>query len=260
MKIVEIKNISYSYDGINNALENISFSIEKGKIITVVGPNGAGKSTLLKLLTGEVEIQKGSIEYLDENNKIIERKKINIGYVAQNSSAYADYPLKAYEVIEMGVYKEAGVGRRVSKELKAKVKKIIEELEIEEISNKNISELSGGQKQKVFIARAVVSSPEIIFLDEPLSGVDTVSQELFYKFIKKLKEKMGMTIIMVTHDLAVVPQISDFTVCVNIRATLHENPQEIFESSIFKDEFTKGLELYLHDKNIPHRTVKKREE
>ncbi len=101
MKIVEIKNISYSYDGINNALENISFSIEKGKIITVVGPNGAGKSTLLKLLTGEVEIQKGSIEYLDENNKIIERKKINIGYVAQNSSAYADYPLKAYEVIEM---------------------------------------------------------------------------------------------------------------------------------------------------------------
>ncbi len=259
MKIVDIDSISYSYDGINNVLENISFSIESGKIITIVGPNGAGKSTLLKLLTGEASVQRGQIKYFEKDTPILDWNNLNIGYVAQNSSAYANFPLKAFEVVEMGVYKEAGVGRRISKELKEKVKRIMEELDISDIANKSIAELSGGQKQKVFIARAVVSSPKIIFLDEPLSGIDTASQELFYKFIKKLRDEKGMTIVMVTHDLAIVPQISDFTVCVNIKATFHENPEEVFESSIIKEEFARGLELYLHDNNIPHRTVKRRE-
>ena len=259
MKIVEAKNITYSYDGVHKVLENVNFYIEKGKIMTIVGPNGAGKSTLLKLLTGELSIQNGNIEYFDGAGNKIENKNLKIGYVAQNSSSYGGFPIKAKEVVEMGVYKEAGIAKRVNKALKEKVKDIMEELEISDIAEKNMSELSGGQRQKIFIARAAVSSPEILFLDEPFSGIDLSSQKMFYEFIKKLRDKKGMAIIMVTHDLVVVPQISDTTLCVNIKATFHKEPNEFFESTVFKDEFSNGLEIYLHDKNIPHRTVKRKE-
>ena len=259
MKRLEVKNLSYSYDGTNMVIKGITFSIENGKLMTIVGPNGAGKSTLLKLITGELEIQSGTIEYFSEDGKKMNIKSVNIGYVAQNSGTFSEVPLKAKEVVEMGLYQEAGIGRKVSKELRKKVENIMEELGINDIAEKNIAELSGGQRQKIFIARAVVSSPKILFLDEPLSGVDTHSQKMFYEFLNKLKEIKKLAIVMVTHDLAVVPQISDSTLCVNIKSTFHNEPQEFLESEILKDEFSKGLELYLHDKNIPHRTVKRKE-
>ena len=259
MKIVDVKNINYSYDGINKVLDNVNFYIEKAKIMTIVGPNGAGKSTLLKLLIGELSIQNGKINYFDEKGDIKPDKNIKIGYVPQNSSSYGGFPIKAREVVEMGVYKEAGLARRINRELKQKVKDIMEELEISNIAEKNMSELSGGQRQKIFVARAVVNSPEILFLDEPFSGIDTSSQKMFYEFIKKLRDKKEIAIIMVTHDLVVVPQISDTTLCVNIKATFHKEPNEFIESAVFKDEFSNGLEIYLHDKNIPHRTVKRKE-
>jgi zinc transport system ATP-binding protein len=197
--IIEVKNISVFY-GQNEAIKNISFKIEKSDFIGLAGPNGGGKTTLIKAILGLIPISNGNIEILGTSPK-----KFNnwgkIGYLPQKSSTInALFPATVNEIVTLGLLPQKTTPKKITKNDKIKVKKILEELEICDLKNKILSELSGGQQQKVLLARALVSNPEILIFDEPSTALDPNSRESFFNLIQKLNKENGIAVILITHD------------------------------------------------------------
>ncbi|MGA2914416.1 MAG: metal ABC transporter ATP-binding protein [Sedimentisphaerales bacterium] len=197
--IIEIKNVSVSY-GQSQALKDISFSVEPGDFIGFVGPNGAGKTTLIKAILGLLPIASGSIELFGkQRNKFSNWGKI--GYLPQQLSFInVLFPAIVEEVILLGLLSQKAWPKRVTKADIAKVDEIAEQLRIADLKKKMLSELSGGQQQKVLLARALVSLPELLIFDEPSTALDPDSREFFFKLIKEMNEKNGTAIILITHD------------------------------------------------------------
>lgn len=194
MKQIAVTNLSVKYQ---NAiiLDNINFTVDKGDYIAVVGPNGSGKTTLIKTLLGLVEKSEGKIEFSTKK----------IGYLQQKISiADSKFPSNVREVIRSGLLINKKSPRMHSSTDNEKVDKIIEKLGIEDIKFKLIGKLSGGQIQKALLARALISDPDILILDEPTTALDPNSRDLFYNSIKELNEKENKTIILVSHDIGAV--------------------------------------------------------
>ena len=203
MNAIEIKNLTVAY-GENIALENLNLDVETGSLMALVGPNGAGKSTLiktilkfLKQITGEIKI----------NGK-------NLAYVPQRNSVDWDFPTTLFDVVEMGCYGRVGLFKRVNKEEKAKVLKAIEQVGMLEFKDRQISELSGGQQKRAFIARALVQEADIYLMDEPFQGVDSTTEKSIVDILKKLKSD-GKTLLVVHHDLQTVPTYFESVIFIN---------------------------------------------
>lgn len=202
-KVINVKNLSFRY-GNTPVLDNVDFVVNKGDFVGLVGENGSGKSTLIKLISGMEERYEGKIEVLDRDIRT-SRKKGNIGYVPQKANSFnTDFPATVEEIVGLNVYDGIAlpwVGRR---EKHNKVQKALELVGMQEYSKHMIGRLSGGQQQRVFIARALAGSPEVLLMDEPTVGIDAKSQELVYCLLARLNQKLNITIIMVTHDIAAV--------------------------------------------------------
>lgn len=188
MSVIRVKNLCVSRDG-NSVLKNINFEIERGDYIGIAGPNGAGKTTLVKSLLGILDIKKGDIEIMGKSLKdFTDWDKLN--YVPQSLDSFnMAIPATAKEVVETGAVK-------CSKE---DLQRVFDIVDMERLQDKPFSELSGGQKQKVFLARALVSKPEILILDEPTSSLDPKMRSDFYNLLNELNAG-GITILLVTHD------------------------------------------------------------
>lgn len=221
--VFEIKDVTYEYKDkleATPALQNISFSINQGEFLAIVGPNGSGKSTLLKLILGVYKLQQGNILI---NGKT--RKSFNawqeIGYVSQKAAAHAKgFPATVKEVVLSGLTKEKGLFKRFNKKDNEQLDKTLKLLDIEHIKNQNVSNLSGGQAQRVFIARALINEPSILVLDEPTEGIDSRHVKDFYNVLFKLK-KQNVTILLVTHDIGVVVDNADKVACLNEHLHFH---------------------------------------
>jgi zinc transport system ATP-binding protein len=197
--IIEVKNLSVHY-GQTEALKNISFEIEKGDFIGLAGPNGGGKTTLIKAILNLIPISNGEIKILGNS---IERFNdwSKIGYLPQKSSTInALFPATVDEIITLGLLSQKKIPKRITQNDKIKVNQILKELGISDLKNRMISELSGGQQQKVLLARALVSNPEILIFDEPSTALDPNSRESFFALVQKLNKKDGIAIILITHD------------------------------------------------------------
>ena len=197
--IIETKNLSVHY-GQTEALKDVSFVIEKGDFVGLAGPNGAGKTTLIKAILGLIPISNGEIKIL--GNSI---EKFNnwgkIGYLPQHSSTInALFPATVNEIVTLGLLSPKKIPRRITNTDKTKVDQIFKELEINDLQNKMLSELSGGQQQKVLLARALVSNPEILIFDEPSTALDPNARESFFNLVQKLNKENGIAIILITHD------------------------------------------------------------
>ncbi len=197
--IIEVKNLSVHY-GQTEALKDVSFVIEKGDFIGLAGPNGAGKTTLVKAMLGLIPISNGEIKIL--GNSI---EKFNswgkIGYLPQKSSTVnVLFPATVDEIVTLGLLSQKKLPKRITKNDKIKVTQILKELGISDLHNKMISELSGGQQQKVLLARALVSNPEILIFDEPSTALDPNARESFFNLAQKLNKENGIAIIIITHD------------------------------------------------------------
>jgi len=204
--IVEIKNVSYSYFPGTPVLKNIDLNIHKGDYLGVVGPNGGGKSTLIKLILGLIKPQTGTVNILVKN----------IAYVGQKATDFDQkFPATVWDVVSMGRYSARGLFRGLSNADKKMVSDAIEQVGLSDLKNRLIGDLSGGQQQKTFIARALAQQPEIIFLDEPTSGVDQASQEQFYKILKKLNQDLEITLVLISHDVDVITQEVTEIVAIN---------------------------------------------
>ncbi len=224
MNAIEIKHLNVSYYD-HLVLNDINLNIPQGVMCAISGPNGAGKTTLVKSILNFIPHLTGSINI---NGKGLKQEIDNISYVPQKESVNWQFPTTVSDVVLMGTYRELGWFKRPGKTQKDKANQAMKQLGILDLANKEIASLSGGQQQRVFLARMLCQDADIIFLDEPLVGIDKKSEQIIMNILNQLKEE-GKTIIVVHHDLATIEKYFDYLVLVN---------HKIVTSGYVKDIFT----------------------
>lgn len=220
--MVDIKNLTVTYKD-TPALENINVKLSKSKIIGIVGPNGAGKSTLIKAILNIIP-SKGIVTIDD---KVSKEQLSNVAYVEQKIKIDYTFPIKVRECVSLGIYPKIGLFKKLKKEDWKKVDDALKLVGLEEYSNRQISELSGGQFQRVLIARCLVQEAKYIFLDEPFIGIDSVSEEIIMSTLRKLRDN-GHTILIVHHDLRKVHAYFDEVLLLNKKLISYGSTKETF--------------------------------
>lgn len=231
-KMISVKNLNYKVED-NEILKFITFDVYENDFVGIIGPNGAGKSTLIKTLIGEIENYTGKIEI---NGKI--------GYVPQKDEFDKSFPIRAFEVVLMGMYKELGLFKRFKKEHYEKAKSTMKMLGIDYLYNRKVGKLSGGEYQRLSLARALVSDPDILILDEPEAGVDSKAQVKIYTILEELNKK-GMTIILISHDISMVVKKANTIMCLNKTLHCHKNAMDMTADDL-KKIYSEELELLVH--------------
>ncbi|MBQ9984246.1 MAG: ABC transporter ATP-binding protein [Lachnospiraceae bacterium] len=189
--MIVVENMSFAY-GKDNVLTDVNFIIEKREYVGVIGANGAGKSTLMRLILGQLTPSTGKIEVNAQC----------IGYVPQvGFRTVNNFPANVEEIVMTGLHSDIGMFHFPKKEHREKVRDVLGMVGMAQYRKRMLSELSGGQQQRVLIARALVQNPDLLVLDEPLTGIDKEAGELLYQLLAKLNEECGITIVMVTHNM-----------------------------------------------------------
>ncbi|MBT3879783.1 MAG: metal ABC transporter ATP-binding protein [Candidatus Scalindua sp.] len=197
--MIKFSNVQLGY-GKRVVLNALNFEIQKGDFFGIVGPNGAGKTTLLKAILGLLKPVKGEINFL-KNGK---GHKKSIGYVPQHASVDEIFPVTTLEMVLMGRYAKMGIFKRPKNRDYKIANKMLKNVGMKNLSKRNYRELSGGQKQRTLIARAMVSEPDILILDEPVEGMDVQGEIAIMELIKVLHAEYSLTAILVCHDLNIV--------------------------------------------------------
>lgn len=199
--MLRVRELRFAYHS-EPVLAGVDFAVSKGDFLSIIGSNGAGKSTLLKLLLGELAPDSGEIFLLEQPIRQFRRWPL-IGYVSQSGTSLADgFPATAAEVVAMGLYSRIGPLKLPGKWYKQQVLAALELVEMNGYANRMIGKLSGGQVQRVLIARALAGQSRLLLLDEPTTGVDTASTQSLYALLQRLNREQQLTIVMVTHDIA----------------------------------------------------------
>jgi manganese/zinc/iron transport system ATP- binding protein len=220
---VLIRNLSVTYRT-EPALWNIDLDFPKGKMIAIVGPNGAGKSTLIKAVMGLVPITAGKVSVF---GKPYSKNRDKVAYVPQRGSVDWDFPTNALDVVEMGLYGKLGWFRRPNSKTRNLARECLDKVGLSDYEDRQIGQLSGGQQQRVFVARALAQDAQIYLMDEPLNGVDVITEKTILSILEKLK-KEGKTIVMVHHELQTVDKYFDWVVMVNRNLIATGPIQEVF--------------------------------
>ena len=208
MKLIEIKNLKFGYNE-NLILKDINLNLEKGDFAVISGENGSGKSTLIKLILGELKKDSGTIKLFGIDME--EFKNFDkIGYVPQlNDSVKVAFPVSCREYVGLNLYKEFSIFNTIKKESKVKIENIFSTLKINNLIDRPFNKLSGGQAQRVMIARAMVNSPDILILDEPTVGIDQKSKEDFLDILVHLNLNHDISILMITHEMDILGDYVD---------------------------------------------------
>lgn len=220
---VELRGVAAGY-GTRLALDGVDLTIPTGTMTAVVGPNGGGKSTLLKLLLGLLEPWGGSARVFGQAPRLA---RAQIGYVPQTGSGDWNFPATVGEVVMMGRNRRIGLFRRPGAADRAAVRDALEQVGMLGRICEQVSELSGGQQQRVFFARALVQEPALLLLDEPLAGVDTLTEQDVYRLLRALVGR-GVTVLFTTHNLSSVAEQFDLAVFVNRGVVAAGPPAEVF--------------------------------
>lgn len=210
---LEVNNISVTYRNGHTALFNASFSLPQGSITALVGINGSGKSTLFKAIMGFVTLAKGSVDILGlPVNKAL--KSNLVAYVPQSEEIDWNFPILVKDVVMMGRYGHMNMLRIAKRSDHDKVNLALDRVNMGEFKHRQIGELSGGQKKRVFLARALAQESQVILLDEPFTGVDVKTEEQIMALLRELRAE-GKVILVSTHNLGSVPEFCDRTVLIN---------------------------------------------
>lgn len=228
----KINNISVNIGG-QEILKNVSIHVHCGQLTVIIGRNGAGKSTLLKAILGEVE-HTGNIVFTDmKDNKT---KKIKIGFVPQKINVERHMPTTVYDLFASCI-SDIPVFLRKDKKLYKEIKEQLGLFGAEELIDKSIGELSGGELQRVLLAMATKPIPNLLILDEPVSGIDENGTREFYKILQDLKSKYDMSIILVSHDLDLAKKYADKVILLDKEVIKEGTPDDVFKSLEFKNRF-----------------------
>ncbi len=232
---LEIDDMSVGYGG-EVVLGHVDLTLARGEIVTIVGPNGSGKTTLLRAVLGAVSPSSG---------KISKARGLKIGYVPQKLAIDRTLPMTVRRFLDLP--------KRVSE---AEAAKALQRTGSETLAHRQVAELSGGQLQRVLLARALLGSPDLLLLDEPTQGLDQPGSAEFYTLIAELRDALGCAVLMVSHELHVVMAASDRVVCLNGHVCCHGTPEHVASAPEYRALFgtgTKGaLALYRHEHDHAH--------
>ena len=207
-EIIRIQDVSFSYDA-RPFLQHIDLTIYADDFLGIIGPNGGGKTTLLKLILGILKPDSGSIQVFDQSPR---EGRTNIGYLSQFVDIDFDFPITAWEVVLLN-----RLGKRLFKRYtpqdKQEVENALRQMEIWKLRSRKLNELSGGEKQRVFVARALANKPKLLLMDEPMSNIDIHVQEAFYEILRQLHQEIA--IVVVDHNLDMLSRFVKDVACIN---------------------------------------------
>lgn len=242
---IEVSGVNFTA-GNSRILKDISFKVSPGDYLGIIGPNGGGKTTLIKIMLGLLKPDSGKIKYFGVNLPEY-REKYLIGYVPQKASeTESRFPATVEEVVKSGRTARIGLLRRFSSDDRRAVDSAMETADVARFSKKTVSKLSGGERQRVMIARALASEPKILFMDEPTVAIDVTTQEKFYDFLDLLNQKMGLTILVVSHDIAAVAKKVSTVLCLNQEMVCHGKPAQFMKDEYMEKLYGKKVNLILH--------------
>lgn len=243
--IIQATNLTFERGGVE-IIHHFSFDIPKGDYVGVIGPNGGGKTTLIKLLLGLLEPTQGRIQILG-GSPMDRRVRQQIGYVAQKGGHIDPFfPATVEEIIRSGRTAKHGLFHGFDAKDEKAIQNAIEKMGVKSLLKRPIGKLSGGERQKVFLTRALVSEPQMLVLDEPVDGLDPLSRDEFYALLRALN-KDGLTIIFVSHDVHNVAQEARSAICLKHQLVCHGSKACMIGKDEFKDLFHKDRkELLKH--------------
>lgn len=251
--IINIEHLDFVYPGAGGlVLKQIDLRVEAGTTVGLIGPNGGGKTTLIRLLLGLEKQTRGSV-LIDGLEPIHAIRRGNLlGYLPQNPQLPVNFPLNVKQLVRLGLAGKTGMMRSYSKGDLRFVDELIDRIGLSEIASQPVGQLSGGQLQRVLIARALAPRPKILLLDEPTTGIDRAGQQHFIDFLQSLKQDLKLTIVFVSHDLRAVTSISDRIACLNVTLHYHDVPDHMPADLVFSmfgcDLAAMGLEGHDHSR------------
>lgn len=226
--IIQIEHVSAEYDG-KQVLKDINLTVYQDDYLGIIGPNGGGKTTLMRLILGLKKPAEGSIHFCGEG------KDISMGYLPQYNDLDKQFPISVYEVVLSGLSKSKSLFARYTKEHHQQVEETLERMQISDLKDRHIGALSGGQLQRVLLARAIVSKPDVVILDEPNTYIDRRFQKQMYEMLEQINKECA--IIIVSHDIAEVLNNVKHVACVNHNLHYHDTtdmPKEKLEEHFLK--------------------------
>jgi len=234
---LSVENVTVSYEGLlQPAIEDITFSIPTGSITALVGPNGSGKTTLIKTIIGLLPY-KGSIAI---DGKPLSKSYKHIGYVPQRFSFDLTYPVTVIEFLSFALWDFN------SREREQIIKRTLADVGAESYTNRLLSTLSGGQLQRILLARALSRSPKLILLDEPEAGVDKGGEQTFYELLTALSKHKDLTVIVASHDLDLVYAYADSVICINRSIFCSGAPRDVLGNKSLAELYGREIKLYGH--------------
>ncbi len=234
MEAITAENLTILYNG-KPALGGVSFSIEKGETLLLLGPNGAGKTSLLKTVSCFHREYTGKLEVFGKNP--CEAREF-IGYVPQSHSLNERVPLTALEVVAMGaVYRRGFVHFKIPPETMRRAEEALEFVGLDGLGERLFSQFSGGQKQKILLARALISDPKLLLLDEPLSSLDPSARAEVARILSKIKSRKGLTMVITTHDINPLLDIGDRVMLINRRLIAFGKPEDVLTDDVVKSVY-----------------------
>jgi len=245
---ISIKGLFVTSEG-HTVLDNIFLELVEGDFLGLIGPNGGGKSTLLKVILGLIRPNRGEVRVFGLNP---EQGRKHIGYMPQKTLFDLNFPVNALDVVLMGRYGQHGILRRFSKEDKEAALDALEFLGMRDHAFRQIGSLSGGEQQRIFVARSLVSQPRLLLLDEPTAGVDAAQECVFYELLSQLNKTKKMTIVLVSHDVTAVTKHVNKIACLNRRIYYHGS-KELTSEEIEK-AYGCPVDMIAH--GIPHRVLR----
>ncbi len=244
--VLSVNNLSFRY-GTADILSDISFEMPAGAYMAIAGPNGAGKTTLLKIILGLEKQQRGSLSLFGKEQKTFSEQHL-VGYMPQRFGTFNPlFPATVYEVVRSGLLSTKKFPKHFTSEDNTKVVHALARMHISDLADMPVRELSGGQEQRVFLARALVSQPTLLILDEPSTALDPETREHLFTTIKALNRDEGISVIMVTHDTSRIGTYADTLLYLDTRVVFFGSFADSCESPEMQAYFGQfGGHLFNH--------------
>ena len=230
--IISIHQLDFAYRR-QPVLKQIDLNVEPGSVLGVVGPNGGGKTTLIRLLLGLLKPTDGQVLIDGLSPRDAVRRGNIIGYLPQAPTLPDNFPLNVVQMIRLGLAGKTGILRSYSTADLQFVDELIDRVGLKDLSHAPVGELSGGQLQRLLIARALAPRPKVLLLDEPTTGIDRAGQQQFIDFLLSLQRDLKLTVVFVSHDLRAVTSISDRIACLNLTLHYHDVPRHLPADLVF---------------------------
>lgn len=242
--IVDLDHVCFSYAG-ERVVEEVSLQIRQGAFVGIIGPNGSGKTTLLRIILGLLRTECGHVRLFGTDLSSFHDWR-RIGYVPQRAAFESRFPASAFEIVMSGRCGVVGLGRRFEAHDRALALDALDIVGMAGERDRLIGNLSAGQQQRVFIARALASSPELLVLDEPTVGVDRDAQEQFYSLLRRLNRDRKTTLVLVSHDVAVIAKEVTELACLNRTLIFHGRPEDAIAAGAIEQMYRPSSLLVSH--------------